>query len=214
MNPLIIKKIDFDPDFEPLAGLAGKTPVIKHQLLTGLEQEKLILQRAQDEAREIRRRASEVLEQAEREREEERKRGYEEGREEGLGEFSEKVMEAGHAKEKVLREAEPEIVRMVMDIAEKVIGREIKKGAVVDVVRKAIRESVGQKIVVRVNTLDMEVIRGKEAELLAELDKVHSLSVREDETVPLGGCIIETELGTVDARLEVQLAAIRKALGL
>jgi flagellar biosynthesis/type III secretory pathway protein FliH len=39
------------------------------------------------------------------------------------------------------------------------------------------------------------------------------LEPRADDRVSRGGCILETPLGIVDARLEVQLAALERALG-
>ena len=114
----------------------------------------------------------------------------------------------------MLSEAEPQIIRMVMDIAEKVIGRQIEKGAIVDVVKNAISQAAGRKIVVRVHPADVPMIREREKDLFASLDQNQSVSVKEDEEIPPGGCIVETEMGTVDARLETQLNAIKKALGL
>jgi flagellar biosynthesis/type III secretory pathway protein FliH len=206
----VIKRIDFDPEFEPVLF----SPVIEREVLDGLQKARKMIERARAEAARIRKNARGVLAEAQVEREEERRRGFEEGRQEGLAELTEKIVGAGEAHEKVLREAEPEIVRMVMEIAEKVIGRELKKGAVVDVVKKAVAQAVGQKIAVRVHPSDASVLKEKEAELMEVLDQTQSIVVKEDETVPPGGCLVESELGTVDARLETQLKGIRKALGL
>lgn len=210
MKSKIIKRIDFDPEFIPITF----SSVIEHEVIDGAAKAKEIIARVRREAQKIRKSAKDLVLQARVEKEEERKRGFEEGKEEGLAQLTEKIVEAERAHEKVLREAEPEIIRMVMEIAEKVIGREIKKGAVADIVKKAITQSVGRKIVVRVHPADMPVLKEKEAELMAALDQTQSIAVREDDTIAAGGCIIETELGTVDARLETQLKGIRKALGL
>ncbi len=211
MSSYLIKKIDFDPDFEPLV---GSSLLIQKQVLTGSEKEKVILRRAKDESAKIRKKAANILADAIREKEREKQRGYQEGREEALAELTEKILIADQAGEKALKDAEPQIIRMVMDIAEKVIGRKIKKGAVVDVVKKAIRESVGRKALVRINPADFPMIKEKEGKLLSGLGHTYSISIREDESIPQGGCIVETEMGAVDARLETQLGAIRKALGL
>ncbi|MBI3540905.1 MAG: hypothetical protein HY073_02035, partial [Deltaproteobacteria bacterium] len=152
--------------------------------------------------------------QAKLEKEEEKKKGYETGREEGLLTLSEKILEVGQAKEKIFQEAEPQIIQMVMEIAEKVIGRALKKGAIVDVVKSTMAQAVGQKVVVRVHPSDLEVLKEKESDLLMALNQNQTLAVKGDESITAGGCIIETEAGVVDARLEVQLKAIRKALGL
>ena len=208
---MIVKRLQFDPEFEPLL---TASPVIKFRAMKATEQASAIVQQARTESKNIKAKADEIYQAAEQHCEDERQRGFEEGREEGRGEWSEKIMEAGMAQEKMLAEAEPQIIRMVMDIAEKVIGRAVEKGAVVEVIKKSIEESSGKKITVKVNPLDWEKVKEREQELVGALDQRRSISIREDESIGVGGCIIETELGTVDARLEIQLKAIRNALGL
>lgn len=219
MTTRIIRGIDFDPDFQPGSfDSPGDSlrffPVIEHEVLSGVEKGREILARARSEASSLRKRSREVLAQAVVEKEEERKRGYAEGVQQGLGELTEKLAEAERGREVILTGAEPEILGMVMEIAEKVIGREVKKGAIVDIVKKTVAQAVGEKVVVRIHPSDLAVVQEKEPELLEAIGKVRSMTVKEDESIAPGGCIVETELGTVDARLETQLGAIRKALGI
>ena len=210
MSHLIIKRIDFDPEFEP----TFLSPVIEHEVLTGLEKAKGIVEKARKEGARLRKKAKEVLEDAKKEYEMEKKKGLEEGRQEGLAQLTEKILEVKREREKTIAEAEHSIIQMVMEIAEKVIGRELKKGAIVDVVKKAMGESVGEKIVVKIHPEDLADIQNHESDLMSHLSHSQTMTVRQDETVPAGGCIVETEMGTVDARLETQMAAIKKALGL
>ena len=148
------------------------------------------------------------------EKEAERERGYNQGLQEGLAQLSEKILETELTREKILGDAEPQIIQMVMDIAEKVIGREVEKGAVVDVVKQAISQAVGKKITVRINPLDVPFLREREKELFHVVDQTQSVNIKEDEQIPPGGCVVETEMGAVDARLDTQIMAVKKALGL
>ena len=207
---LIIKRIDFDPEFQPVL----LSPVIGHRSLSALDQAKTILRQAREESLRIRQEADHIRQEASLEREAEKERGFEEGRQEGLGRLTEKILEVAAAQENFFRGAETEVIRMVMDIAEKVIARELKKGAVTDIVRQAVGRAVGQKVIVRVHPQDAVRLKEKEPEILQAAGSRQSLVVREDEEIPPGGCIVESELGTVDARLETQLSAIRKALGI
>jgi len=65
-------------------------------------------------------------------------------------------------------------------------------------------------------TLDTDAVLAaieREKPALAErMRGVPAIAVRADERVARGGCILETPLGVIDARLEVQLAAIGRAL--
>ena len=210
MNAKIIKSIKFDPEFQPV----NVSPILKRRVVSAYEEAKEIIVLARAEAARIRTQARETSRRATTEKASERQRGFEEGYQEGLGRLTRKTLEVEQAYEKMLSEAEPQIIRMVMDIAEKVIGRQIEKGAIVDVVKNAISQAAGRKIVVRVHPADVPMIREREKDLFASLDQNQSVSVKEDEEIPPGGCIVETEMGTVDARLETQLNAIKKALGL
>src|SRR5437870_4734758 len=134
----IIKRMQFDPEFQP----ALVSPVIKRRIVSAYEEAKEIVTAARQESTRIRQEAAETIRQAIEEKEAERTRGYEEGRQEGLGELTEKLFEVSQAHEKILSESEPQIIRMVMDISEKVIGRQIEKGAVIDIVKQAIAQSV------------------------------------------------------------------------
>ena len=206
----MIKRLDFDPEFIPV----DVPVVIKGRTLKAIDQAKEIINRAREEAQRITQESKSGFEKSQREGEELRKKGYEEGTAEGKSQFVQKMVEAETAQEKVLKEAESQIIQMVMEIARKVISRELAQGAVVDVVKKAISESVGKKILVRLNPADHTLVRQQQKSLLEELDLTQAISIREDESIDPGGCVVETELGTVDARLETQLMAIRKALGL
>ena len=44
------------------------------------------------------------------------------------------------------------------------------------------------------------------------LDGVKSLSIIEDSNIEPGGCIIETNLGFIDARISTKIKAIEEAL--
>ncbi|HEX5035691.1 MAG TPA: FliH/SctL family protein [bacterium] len=206
----VIKRVQFDPEFRPV----NIAPIIKGRVMTAYEEAKGIVTRARQEGTRIRREAKATLEQAVVEKGAERERGYNQGLQEGLAQLSEKILETELAREKILGDAEPQIIQMVMDIAEKVIGREVEKGAIVDVVKQAISQAVGKKITVRINPLDVPFMREREKELFQVIDQTQSVNIKEDEQIPPGGCVVETEMGAVDARLETQITAIRKALGL
>jgi flagellar biosynthesis/type III secretory pathway protein FliH len=101
--------------------------------------------------------------------------------------------------------AEPEIIRLAVQIAEKILARQLTltPDAVADVVRSALQKVRARKsIVVRVHPEDVALVTGLPA----------TVKVRADEGVARGGCVVETELGTLDARLASQLAAIERAL--
>ncbi|PIU55892.1 MAG: flagellar assembly protein FliH, partial [Deltaproteobacteria bacterium CG07_land_8_20_14_0_80_38_7] len=86
--------------------------------------------------------------------------------------------------------------------------------AIQDVVRQALERSLGDRITVRLNPQDYKTIIENQFEFKDVLDRTKRLHFKEDDTIAQGGCIVETEVGTIDAQIQTQMEAIRKALEL
>lgn len=174
-----------------------------------------IMAKAVEEAEAIKKRARDIYSRVEEVTEEAKQRGYDAGREEGLSEATEIIVAANNYKENMLEEMEPEIISLVYDIAEKVIGKDLRQRdtSVVDLIRQALYSAMGSKILILVNSEDLDVVRKNQPLLIQSIEAGKTIQIRADDKVSPKGCIIETEVGTIDARLEVQLEAIRKALG-
>lgn len=115
----------------------------------------------------------------------------------------------------VFRSAEKEIVTLAMAIATKIVRHEIsiKDDVVLRVVDEALRKCVDhERIKIRVNPSDYLFLREKTSELSSLMDKPGNLNFVEDETVERGGCLIETNLGDIDARIKKQLHVVEAAL--
>lgn len=108
----------------------------------------------------------------------------------------------------------PALAALATKIAGRLLGRELalRPEMVVDIVRTALAEAAGRKrITIRVAPGD----RARVADALGDLAGAtpgSALELADDETIPPGGCVLDTEIGRIDARLDVQLAAIAKAL--
>jgi flagellar assembly protein FliH len=175
------------------------------------------------------RRAAEFLADATRQAEtiadDARRDGYESGYTSGLhaaqasmadmiGTLSDIVAAARDERHVLLASAEPELVRLAVGIAERVLHQQIAldHGVVVEMARAAIARIVDrERITVRVNPADIEQMRGHRDELLA-LGDVKNMRVIEDQRVDRGGVILETDAGSIDAKISTQLAEVRKIL--
>lgn len=81
--------------------------------------------------------------------------------------------------------------------------------AIVGEVLKRVRE--GREITVRVSPNDLPALRSHET-TLREFVAGRRLVLTADSRVEVGGCIVESSLGTLDGRLEVQLRALYETL--
>lgn len=115
---------------------------------------------------------------------------------------------------KIIEGAEPEIVRLAMMLAEKIVHQQISldRTVVVSMARAAIARLVNRETVtVRVNPADIETIREHKDRMMANTDVEH-LRVVEDQRVDRGGVVMETESGTIDAKVNTQIREARRVL--
>lgn len=159
--------------------------------------------------------AERELQSAREEAERLRRKAELEGRERGLAAVTELLVGARLASAKARANAETDLRVLAVRIAEKILGRElaIDAGAVVDVAAEALRH-VGEprELLLRCASDDLAALERGKPRLIERCRAAQALSFRADDAVARGGCIIETELGVVDARLSTQLEAIERAL--
>lgn len=188
--------------------------VISKETYAASHEARKIIDDALADAKKIKKEAEALLNRVQEEMEKKKKQGFEEGREEGLAQVSELLFAAIDTKEKMFQGVESDAVKLVYDIAEKVLGTELqqRETAILDLIREALHVAVGQKIVILVNPQDYDKIKNTQTSLIQALDSSKTIQIRMDEKVKPLGCLIETEIGTIDAQLETQLGAIKKAL--
>jgi flagellar assembly protein FliH len=115
---------------------------------------------------------------------------------------------------KLIQEAEPELVRLAFGIAERVLHQQVAldRGVAVEMAKVAIARLIERDTVtVRVNPADLERMRDHRDELIA-IGDIRNLRVVEDKRVDRGGVVIDSDTGTIDARIRTQLDEARKIL--
>jgi len=180
--------------------------------------EEAALPKAQSDAQRLvedaRHEASSIKEKAKEE-------GLKEGRSKGEEELSQKLKEALttlnqaiEERKKIIKDAEPEILRLSIRVAEQIIRSEVSlhRDVCLNIVAEAInRVSDREQVIVKVNREDAEYIKRYKDRLSGILDGVKSFSIIEDSQIEAGGCVIETNLGYVDARISTKLKSIEEA---
>jgi len=110
---------------------------------------------------------------------------------------------------------EPELVRLAVSIAEKVVQRELelRPETVLDLIRSGMKRVRDREVLrVSVNPRDVERVKEARDDLVSAVDGVRKLEVIEDRRVDPGGCVIESPNGTLDARISTQLDEISRVL--
>jgi flagellar biosynthesis/type III secretory pathway protein FliH len=125
-----------------------------------------------------------------------------------LQQAAELLAGAQEAKATALSEAEPEVIRLVLAIAKRVIRREIAadQRIVVDTVRESLRRLGGRAVArVRANPAEMPALNEAWNELTSVAREIEFIA---DEGVSPGGCIVESRQGEIDAQVETQVEAV------
>ena len=69
-----------------------------------------------------------------------------------------------------------------------------------------------EQIEIRVNPEEYHLLLQARKDLQLVLGREQALQIVADQTIPAGGCIIDTAYGSVDARIDTQFDTLRKAL--
>lgn len=154
------------------------------------------------------------------------KKGFEQGREEGfkaekaemerlilrLHTIIERTMDK---REEILNNTETQIVELVLLISRKVVKTisENQKSVIISNIAQALRKlKTRSDIIIRVNLADLELASNHLKEFTEMIENAKNISIVEDTTVDKGGCIIETDFGEIDARIQSQLNALEEKI--
>lgn len=114
----------------------------------------------------------------------------------------------------IYSEAEQEILSMVLTIARKVIGEEIKQNpdAIFSIIEQAIQKSAFKnKLILRVSEDDYSFVSDNKDLIIRMTEGLKELEIQKDLSLQKGGCIIETPSGEINSSVEVQLKEVEKA---
>lgn len=149
------------------------------------------------------------------EREALRAGAVEAGRQEGIGQAAAALAGIAAERDRRLAGLSREVAGLALEVARRVLGRELAgdPAAVVDLAAQALAAARERReVILRVSPADAPALRASAGRLGALLQRAPGLELREDPSLAPGGVVVETEGGTIDARVEAQLAALARAL--
>lgn len=158
---------------------------------------------------EAEKRAEEIRAQAEIDAEECRRRGYEEGLEAGKLEVAAQMFESVNASLEQLARMESSLVDVVLRSVRTILGSFDKVELAEQIVGHALRLVRDEKrVLLRVNPGDAEMVESRLDEITRRYPGIGRIDVAADQTLQPGGCVMETDIGVIDATLERQLQII------
>jgi len=125
------------------------------------------------------------------------------------------VTQAYTAKESIITEGESFLVELSCSIAEKIIHRKLSKAPEMsmNLFAKALARRKEQGVIVLcVSPAQFSYVQAAKDELSLALDAQAELQIVPDASIKDGGCIVRSAFGSIDARVDTQLEAIREQL--
>ena len=185
---------------------------------------------AQEIVNEAEKKAADIIDKAEQSEAATQKKafteGFDAGREagykEGKAEVS-RLIERLHTmlertmdkRQQILAETEQQIVDLVLLMTRKVVKviSENQRNVVTSNIIHALRKVKGRAdVILRVNLADVGLTAEHTKDFLAAAENIKNITVVEDLSVDAGGCIIETDFGSVDARIASQLHELEQRI--
>ncbi|GIP33066.1 flagellar assembly protein FliH [Paenibacillus sp. J2TS4] len=212
---------------------------LKEQILRDAEQlaEEQIRQ-AMEEAHQVKEQAKQELDswwQEQRrldleERERSQAQGFQEGYDTGVQQAKEDISkqyentmaeartileQAYETKRQIIRDAEPFLIELSCAIAEKIVQQQLTVSP--EWVLAMTKEMLARKrergtITLCVAPQSFAYLQGARDELKLVVDSQAELEIVPDSSVQDQGCVVRSEFGSIDARIETQLAEIKNAL--
>jgi flagellar assembly protein FliH len=118
-------------------------------------------------------------------------------------------------KAEAARAHEWELVQLALAVAGKIVERNVREdpAAVVAIVQSALsRVEHAERITIRMNPADVERLNGVRARMLETLSgSGTAVRFEPDDHIRAGGCLIESDRGDVDARIEQRFRVVEEA---
>lgn len=164
-----------------------------------------------------------LVSRAEEESENIKKSAFEEGYRLGLEKaendmkaFSEQLNQFMSARKDVFEYIAPDILEISVDIAKKIIKKELESdpqvliNTIIDVLRTVSKNE--PKITIRVRPQSVQFIKDTIPNITYQYGIDSKINIISDPSVEEGGCVLQTNNGIVDASVDTQIEIIKKAL--
>jgi flagellar biosynthesis/type III secretory pathway protein FliH len=135
---------------------------------------------------------------------------------EQIGRVSQLAESAAVDRRELLHNAEAEVVRLAVQIAQRVLGRELRVDrTIVNQIAEAALQyvAVDGRVRLRVSPEDFQQFEQYWTDRHGRREAERSYEVVADPDVNVGGVVIDTRAGVVDAQIETQLEEIARAIG-
>ncbi len=120
------------------------------------------------------------------------------------------------SKKEIFEYIAPDILEISVDIARKIIKKEIEQnpetiiGMILEVMDNLSKDET--KVTIKVNPMQADLVREELPKALKTKGTEARINVLADENIETGGCLFQTNNGIIDANLRTQIEILKEAL--
>ena len=156
---------------------------------------------------------TEIQEQAQRLYQQKKDEAYKAGESEAQKLISEQMLNSVAAAVEYLSEVEGKLVSLVIESVKKIIGNLHETDATVGLIKSALyRVRNESRVTLCVSSTQVQAVNRRIEEITADYPNIDFVDVVPDQALSSGACRVETELGSVDTSLDLQIDLLEKAL--
>ena len=127
--------------------------------------------------------------------------------------YSEAILALGKQRSALYAQVERQVVKLALEAAKKIVHREIQADReVVHTLVKVALSHVAEKsaVTVHLHPTDYNFILDHRAELTGGAEGGQEVELMSDKSIQRGGCLVETECGNIDARIEEEFRELER----
>jgi flagellar assembly protein FliH len=128
--------------------------------------------------------------------------------------YGDSIRDLGQYKATLYGHVEREVVQLAIEVARKIVHREVQADP--EVIQTLVKVALGRvsgrsAVTVRVNPVDYNFLLDKNRGWIQEQGGEQEVTLVADKSVERGGCLVQTECGDVDARIEEGFREVERA---
>ena len=131
------------------------------------------------------------------------------------GKINDVLKKAEHHLKELSPHIENGLLQFAVGVAEQIVRKEIKtdRTVVLNTIREGIKNISGvEKITIRIHPSHKIIVQKNKTSIQSISESLRDIRIETDDTIEPGGCIIESDIGNVDARVATQLEQVKKII--
>jgi flagellar assembly protein FliH len=125
------------------------------------------------------------------------------------------IVDISRLREKIMKNSTNDMLQLVMAISRQVIQHELQTNeeVILNIITQALHAAIrSDEFHIKVNPDDFQVVTENKPLFLASVSGLNNITFEADPNIDRGGCLVESDLGQVDATVETKLDEIYQQL--